>query len=68
LNYYAAVYAAANEWSVVEPSSELGKVVQNAISLGKKPLTKKVRIDPQSKDWNWSYYTYVYHDTPPNKQ
>jgi hypothetical protein len=54
LNYYAAVYAAANEWSVVEPSSELGKVVQNEISLGKKPLIKKVRIDPQSKDWNWS--------------
>jgi hypothetical protein len=28
LNYHAAVYAAANEWSVVEPSSELGKAVQ----------------------------------------
>ncbi len=54
LNYYAAVYAVANEWSVVEPSSELGKVIKNEISLGKKQLTKKVRIDLQSKDWNWS--------------
>ncbi len=49
LSNYAAVSAAAIEWSVVEPSSQLGKVVQNEISLGKKPLTKKVRTDPHQK-------------------